>query len=189
LAVSRLRAVLTHEDGARSGLSEFEVWGDAKLPVARAPMPAGNLAGNVTGEGYPRARASFTSRFDRVEEVNDGIIQTQANPRNRWTSYESPNASDWLEIDFGREREMWRVELVLYDDRGGVRAPIRYRVEHWTGSEWKEVADAIRVPAIPAGNEINTVTFDRVRTSKVRVVFDHAGSARSGLTEILIWND
>jgi hypothetical protein len=49
-------------------------------------MPAGNLAANLKGEGYPKARASFTSRFDRVEEVNDGIIQTQANPRNRWTA-------------------------------------------------------------------------------------------------------
>jgi hypothetical protein len=189
MAMSRLRAVLTHEDGTRSGLSEFEVWGDALLPVARAPMPAGNLAVNLQGEGYPKARASFTSRFDRVEEVNDGIIQTQANPRNRWTAYESPNARDWLEIDFGQEREISRMELVLYDDRGGVRAPAGYRVEHWTGSEWKEVGDAVQVPAIPAGNEINTVSFNRIRTSKVRVVFEHAGSARSGLTEILIWNE
>jgi hypothetical protein len=189
LAVSRLRAVLIHEDGARSGLSEFEVWGDALLPVARAPMPAGNLAANLPGEGYPKVRASFTSRFDRVEESNDGIIQTQANPRNRWTAYESPHASDWLEIDFGQEREISRAELVLYDDRGGVRAPARYRVEHWTGSEWKAVTAVIQVPAIPAGNEINTVTFNPVRTSKVRVVFDHAGTARSGLTEILIWKE
>jgi hypothetical protein len=189
LTISRLRAVLTHEGGARSGLSEFEVWGDAMLPVARAPMPAGNLAANLKGEGYPKARASFTSRFDRVEEVNDGIIQTQANPRNRWTAYESPNASDWLEIDLGQEREISRVELVLYDDRGGVRAPTRYRVEHWTGSEWKEVGDSVLVPGTPAGNEVNTVTFNRVRTSKVRVVFDHAGNARSGVTEILIWKE
>ena len=31
---------------------------------------------------------------------------------NRWTSYESPNATDWLEVDFGREREVGRVEGV-----------------------------------------------------------------------------
>src|SRR5262249_42872178 len=38
--VYKLRAVLTHRDGARSGLSEFEAWGDAELPVEPAPPPA-----------------------------------------------------------------------------------------------------------------------------------------------------
>ena len=50
-------------------------------------------------------------------------------PLNRWTSYESPNESDWLEIDFGAEKTFSRVELAIYDDRGGVQAPARYDVE------------------------------------------------------------
>lgn len=41
-------------------------------------------------------------------------------PMNRWTSYESKSETDWLEIDFGREVEFRRMELAIYDDRGGV---------------------------------------------------------------------
>ena len=33
------------------------------------------------------------------------------------------------------------------------------------------------------------VTFDRVKASKVRVLFTHAGKARSGVSEILIWRE
>jgi hypothetical protein len=33
------------------------------------------------------------------------------------------------------------------------------------------------------------VRFDRLRARKVRVVFTHAGQARSGVSEILVWNE
>ncbi|MGV2337196.1 MAG UNVERIFIED_CONTAM: discoidin domain-containing protein [Planctomycetaceae bacterium] len=56
-----------------------------------------------------------------------------ASPHNRWTSYESPNAEDWLELDFGGERKVGRVELLLYDDGGGVQAPESFRIEVWDG--------------------------------------------------------
>src|SRR5262245_42704650 len=107
--VQKLRAVLTHRDGAKSGLSEFEVWGkppyddgaQKPLPVEAAPMPTGNLAFNPGGKPFPKASASFTSRFDKVEHANDGKVNFHPAPNNRWTSYESPNPTDWLEIDFG----------------------------------------------------------------------------------------
>jgi hypothetical protein len=36
---------------------------------------------------------------------------------------------------------------------------------------------------------MNTITFGRVSARKVRVVFAHAGKARSGLTEIEVWEE
>src|SRR5262249_34517682 len=96
LETQKVRAVFTHRRGGKAGLTEFEVWGDATLPVAAAPMPAGNLALNAGGKAFPKASASHTSRFDKVEMVNDGVMNFHATPHNRWTSYESPNATDWL---------------------------------------------------------------------------------------------
>jgi hypothetical protein len=189
LATQTVRAVLTHRDGCRSGLSEFEACGAGKLPVQPAPMPAGNLAYNPGGKPFPKASASFTSRFDKVEDANDGKVVFQPSPNNRWTAYESPNASDWLAIDFGESKKFRRVELAIFDDRGGVQAPEKYEIEYWDGSTWKPAANVKKSPEKPAGGQFNEAAFDPVTASKVRVVFTHRGKARSGVSEIFVWEE
>jgi len=49
-----------------------------------------------------------------------------------------PNATDWLEVDFGEVREIGRIDLCIYDDRGGVQSPKSYSVQTWIGSEWQD---------------------------------------------------
>ena len=127
IRTSRLRAVCRNGRRGVTGLTEFEAWGRGTLPVAPAPSPPGNLAKGA------KVTASFTSRFDKVEEVNDGVVAFTPEPRNRWTAYESPNAEDWLALDLGEPREIGRVDLMLYDDGGGVRAPKSYRLQTWDG--------------------------------------------------------
>ncbi len=179
----KIRITLRHRARGRTGLTEVEAWGQADGEYKPAPMPKGNLAIGA------KASASFTSRFDKVAMANDGVANFNPSPANRWTSYESPNASDWLAFDFGEEKEVSRVELAIYDDRGGVQAPAKYAVQWWDGKDWRDVADAKMSPQAPAGGQWNEVTFDRVRTAKVRVVFTHAAKARSGVSEILIWRE
>jgi hypothetical protein len=183
---SRLRLTFTHAGKSRTGLSEIEAWGDAVLPVS-SPPPLANLAYNATGKGFPQATASYTSRFDKVNMANDGILSWTPRPHNRWTSYESPNTSDWLQIDFGEEKTIGRVELALYDDRGGVQAPTRYTIEYHDGKTWREAVNQRKSPEQPVGGQLNEVRFERVKTRKVRVVFTHRGKARSGVSEILMW--
>ena len=184
-----LRIELKHAANGKVGLTEIEAWGPAKLPVEPAPPPTGNLAYNPGDKPFPKASASHTSRFDKVEMANDGKMSFTPNPHNRWTSHESPNATDWLEIDFGEEKQFSRVELALYDDRGGVQAPTKYDVQYWDGQAWKDVAGAKKTPEKPAGGQFNELPFDRVKASKVRVVFTHAGKARSGVSEVFVWRE
>jgi hypothetical protein len=193
--MTKLRATLHHPANGKSGLSEIEAWGDARLPIEPVPPPAGNLAYNPgaknggTRPEFPKASASHTSRYDKVEFANDGITNFLPNPNNRWTSYESTSPTDWLEIDFGRETEFRRVELAIYDDRGGVQAPESFVIQHWTGSDWKEVSNGKKSPEKPAGNQWNEVRFDPVKSAKLRIIFTHKGQSRSGVTEVMLWND
>jgi hypothetical protein len=189
LQTQRVRAVFAHSKEGRTGLTEFEVWGDSSGPIAPAPQPPNNLALNRKGKGFPKASASFTSGFDRVEMANDGVTSFQPTPHNRWTSYGSLSSSDWLEIDFGAVKAVTRVELAIYDDRGGVQAPQRYTIQWWDGTEWREARDQQKTPETPVGGEINEVRFRKVSTARVRVVFTHRGKARSGVSEIFIWPD
>ncbi|MBS0260838.1 MAG: discoidin domain-containing protein, partial [Planctomycetes bacterium] len=183
LKTTKLRVLLHHQPGARSGLTEIEAWGQARLPVEPVAPPAGNLAYNPRREGFPKATASFSDRFGgQPGSAIDGKTVFLPTPMNRWTSYESKSASDWLEIDFGKDVEYRRVELAIYDDRGGVQPPTAYTVQFWTGSEWREVDHLNKSPAEPVGGEWNTARFDPVKSSRVRLVFSHRGQARSGVT-------
>ncbi len=142
MPVRVFRVQLTPQPGFSLGLTELEAWGLAELPVQTPEPPSGNLALRAAaknGQEFPKASASFTSRFDQVERVNDGITMFLPNPANRWTTYESKSSSDWLQIDFGKPTEFRRVELAIYDDRGGVQPPESYQLEYLDGETWKPV--------------------------------------------------
>jgi WD40 repeat protein len=189
LDVQKVRATFHHAEEGKTGLTEFELWGDATLPVTEPPHVVGNLAFNPGDKPFPKASASFTSQFDKVAMANDGKVSFAGNPHNRWTSYGSANETDWLEVDFGSATQFNRVELAIYDDRGGVQPPTKYQVEFWDGKTWKPITGAKNSPEKPIGGQFNEVRFDRVKASKVRIVFMHAGKARSGVSEVFVWND
>ncbi len=187
VSLRKLKLSLTHAEGSRSGLTEIEVWGDAIRPVKSVRAPEGNLAYRAEGAEYPKLTASHTSRFDNVDFANDGRIVYTPVPNNRWTSYESPNNSDWLELNFGGEKQVGRIIVHIFDDGGGVQAPKSMKVQWLQEGEWKDVPNASADPVQPAGGNANVISFDPVSTEKLRVVFTHKSPARSGVTEIEAW--
>jgi hypothetical protein len=190
MRTSKLRVRLEHQPNFSSGLTEIEAWGEATLPLELVPPPAGNLAYNPNADGFPKAKASFSDRFGGLpSKAIDGRTVFLPTPMNRWTSYESKSATDWLEIDFGKSLEFRRVEMAIYDDRGGVQSPAKVMIQQWTGTEWTDTTDLKISPEKPAGGQWNVATFAPVQSSKVRIVFTHEGTARSGVTEVMVWND
>jgi len=188
--IRKLRVRFVHSDGGKTGLTEIETWGPGKLPYVAPPPPAGNIAFNRGPDGFPKATASHSDRYGGTpEKAIDGRINYQPNPVNRWTSYGSPNKTDWLQVDFGEPKAFARVELLIYDDRGGVQPPESYRIQFWDGDKWRNVNQPTYQPKQPRGSMANSVRFDRVTAPKMRVEFTHKGRARSGLTEIEIWRE
>jgi hypothetical protein len=148
------------------------------------------MAYRAPGNEYPKASASHSDRFGGTpEKSNDGKTVFDPNPVNRWTSYESTQSEDWLELDLGQPKTFSRLELAIYDDRGGVQAPESYRIEIWQEGKWVGVSDEVRAPEKPVGSQWNRVTFSKVTSSKVRIVFRHKLPAKSGVTEIMLWEE
>jgi hypothetical protein len=215
VVTAKVRVVLHHQHGATSGLTEIEAWsaqgdsgggriaegdvaaetfgdvpvggGSANRPQGRPATAVANLAWNPGDRDLPRVSASFTGQTDRVEQAVDGRISFTRYSRNRWTAYGSPNAADWLEVDFGAPRAVGRVELYLYGDGRGVAAPAAYRVETWNGRTWVGATERTRVPRTPTAWALNTVELEPVEASRLRVTFTHDGSMRSGLTELRVF--
>ena len=182
---SAVRVVLTRSDSAFTGLSELEVWGPPQPlpPATRAPR---NLAYGGPDGGRARASASFTGTGDRVEQVNDGQVAFTKYSRNRWTAYRSPNASDWVEVDFGAPTAVGTVELYLFGDDGGVKAPRAYTVQIWDGARWRDATVVSRTPGMPLASARNVVRLAPVTTSRIRVVLEHALPAFSGISELVV---
>ena len=190
VTIQKFKLTLTHKAGFNSGLTELEAWGVAKLPLARIPARPGNLAFNDGVQEFPKASCSHHDIYGGVpKSAIDGVSNFQPTPMNRWTSYGSPNQSDWLQIDFGKKIEFRRVEMAIYDDRGGVQAPTSYEIQYWSGEKWLAVDEAKLTPEKPAGSQWNTATFSAVQSDKLRIVFQNRGGARSGVTEVSVWND
>ncbi|MGH7522994.1 MAG: MGH1-like glycoside hydrolase domain-containing protein, partial [Gemmatimonadales bacterium] len=177
-----VRIVLTPQAGAATGLSEIETWGPATPVIAsRRDSQPTDLAWGA------RASASFTSKYDSVSEINDMVVAFSRYSRNRWTAFGSPNASDWVELDFPAPRQVRSIELYLWGDGGGVKAPKSYHVQTWAGAVWKDANILSQVPEHPLVSSVNTVRIEPVMTTRLRVVFDHDLPAAAGLAEIRIF--
>ena len=188
VSTSRVRVVFVPMKSLAFGISELEVWGDDTLPLAKPPptAPPRDLAFRRPGARYPRASASFTSQYDRVDQVNDMQVAFTKYSRNRWTAHGSPNASDWVEIDFGTQRLVRRIELYLFGDGGGVKAPRSYTVQTWRNGAWHDARVLSRMPERPQASARNVVSIAPERASRIRIVFEHDLPAFAGVSEIVV---
>ena len=176
---SKIRVVLTLQNGAHAGISEIETWSSA---MGNA-MPESGDVKNAAYFKNATCKISFTSSFDDIAGINDGL----ANPTKRWTAFESPNASDWVSFTFDKEKKVSEVYLYFYNDKNGVQPPADYQVEYWDGGKWSAVKSIQKMPAQPIAN-LNICSFSPVSTTALRVVVTHQSKKIfTGLYEVEIY--
>ena len=179
---SKVRVVIIPVPGYAVGLSEIEAWGTPAFPI----KPGNGKIENIAYKTMANVKASFTSQFDDVNGINDG----NTNPIPRWTAFGSPNKSDWVEISFNKIKSVHTAYIYLFDDNGGVQSPSFYEVEFWNGNQWKSVTHGVKIPATPKGNSLNLITFNEVKTDKIRIVFTHKSEkVFSGVYEIELYGN
>jgi hypothetical protein len=178
ISTPQIRIALTPQSRTAVGLTELEVWGPSPNPTMTA---SANLAWGA------KASASFTSKYDSVEEINDMVVAFSRYSRNRWTAFGTPNASDWVQLDLRGNREVDQVELYLWGDSGGVKAPKSYMIQTWNGTAWVNARVTSQVPLLPLVSSVNTVHIKPVTTNKIRIVFQHDLPAATGVTEVRVF--
>ncbi|GAA3791421.1 hypothetical protein GCM10022226_08010 [Sphaerisporangium flaviroseum] len=107
-----------------------------------------------------------------------------------WGAGGSPNAQDWYEVNFGTARTLDEVRLYFKDSRPAsatYRPPSAYQIQYLNGSTWTNAAAQVKTPSTPRGN-YNLVRFTPITAQRVRVLMTNASGAKSGLTEIKIYN-
>nr|WP_255259451.1 discoidin domain-containing protein [Bacillus toyonensis] len=142
-----------------------------------------NIALNPTGSGqeYPKASASFTGKYDKAANVNDGDISSV-----RWTNWDSNSwrPEDWVAIDFGHENTVSQLDFHFYDDKGGTRSPASLHLEYWDGKEWKVIEGT--QSDVNMKEEL-TLRFAPIVTSQIRVVMKAVQGTCIAISEIMVW--
>jgi hypothetical protein len=180
LEISKIRVQVTPQLDKAVAISELEAWGPYKIDTARVDVKEQPSVLSLGYKTQATLSASFTSRFDQLNFINDGL----ANPTYRWTAFESPNATDWVQFDFKQRQKVNMAYLYFYSDKGGVQPPKAYTIEYCNGKAWQTVSNLDKKPK-EAVQGLNIASFKEVTTSKIRLVFQHKKEkAFTGLYEI-----
>ena len=127
---------------------------------------------NINRKGYPQPSASVNAVPDSsLYQAIDGRIWYFPEITNHWSTKGSTSSTDWYAIDFGKTRDVSKVKMYLYADDKIFGVPENYTLEYKNGNEWV----ALKGDGVPKliGNTGNTITFNKVSTTGVRITFQH----------------
>ncbi|MDI4647475.1 DUF5695 domain-containing protein [Cohnella hashimotonis] len=68
--------------------------------------------------------ASFTSSWESLPAVNDGLKTAATNPH--WGSWGNTSAEEWVQYDWPQGASLQSSNLMLWTDNGGIEAPTKY---------------------------------------------------------------
>ncbi|MFI6821122.1 discoidin domain-containing protein [Micromonospora sp. NPDC050187] len=176
VTTSRLRVQLTHAAGFRTGLTEVQVY---QRGGGGVPDPGTNLARTAT------ASASYTSPWESVTAINDGVDPPSSNDTGnpRWGTWPE-TGEQWAELAWASAQTVRSARVYFFDDGGGVRLPASWKVQYWTGAAWADVTAAGGHPV--AADRYNEVGFTPVTTTRLRVLLS-SGAASVGLLEAQVF--
>ncbi|MES1216074.1 MAG: discoidin domain-containing protein, partial [Bacteroidota bacterium] len=125
--------------------------------------------------GYPAPSASVNTMPDSsLYQAVDGRIWYFPEVTNHWTTLGSTSGSDWYAVDFGEPREVSSVKLYLVTDGKTYDVPDAITIEYQSGGQWLPVKTKEQNPQKLTGNTANTLAFDKVTATGIRINFNHA---------------
>ena len=138
-----------------------------------ARIPA-NYALNILHNGYPLPTASVNSIPDTsLYQAIDGRIWYFPEITNRWTTLGSTSSTDWFAVDFGQAHTISMVKIYLYTDSVTFASPDGITIQYKNSGQWLPVKLKKNNPGKITGNTVNTMAFDKVTATQLRIHFKH----------------
>lgn len=137
-----------------------------------------NYALNITQKNYPVPSASVNTNPDTsLYQAIDGRIWYFPEITNRWTTLGSTAKTDWYALDFGGPKEISNIKIYLFADGVTYDVPESFTVDYQEGGQWKPVRIKNPNRLKPVGNTVNTISFDKITASHIRINFNHDDKA------------
>jgi len=91
-------------------------------------------------------------------------------------------------LDLGEIHYVSTVKVFFYTDGKTYGKPDDYHIEYWDGKQWLQVKEKNKTPSSPIGNTINTVSFEQITTTQIRINFKNEAKRTSiALTEMELY--
>lgn len=149
-----------------------------------------NMAVNLTKKGSPTPSASINSLPESLYKAIDGRVIYFPEVKNWWSTVGTKTTFDWYALDFGEAKNISAVKLFLVADGKIYGVPSNISIEYRKDGQWVPVTIKSRTPAILVGNTVNSVNFDQLTTTQIRVVFKHKPTGPAvAMTELECYSD
>lgn len=171
---------LTADDGEQTSQTDVTVQGD--------PVTTGT---NVAPDAAPSAE--YTAGWNNIHAVNDGKVFFDGGSQSDiWGTWSGNHpATRWLQYDWTTPQRVAGAEIAFWSDQtnpasaDGVNIPKGWKAQYWTGSAWADVTGASEYTV--NRDAVNTLTFDAVTTTKMRVVLQAAGTGPYAAVAVSEW--
>ena len=187
---SKIRVQFIPQPNQAVGLTELEGWGPGEFPLDQPTDEIKNLAYNPDSKLYPIFSASYTSPGSSLTNVSDMNHLIPYNNSPAWTSEDSPNKTDWVEINFGPRKTVQKLDIIFAGDRGRAGAPASIEIQYLDQEEWNTAEVKSRSSDKPMPMALNTFLLDEpVVSNKIRLMLTHQEDGYTGISEIMVWSD
>lgn len=167
--------------------------GEKVLPTSAIWMPSHVTAvyeskksyANITSEAT--VSATYTSQYDTLNHLTDGVISYTDNPRSRWSNYVNParTQDEIITLKFGKTVTCAYFDVYFYDDQGSTLRAQAMRAEYYNGQSWVSVKNPIC--GAFARSVATKLEFDPVQTTAVRLILTPRSQKSIGITELKVF--
>jgi hypothetical protein len=165
--------------------------GAARLRISAFPVIGyGTKANEWPAPPKPayKVQASHCFESDTTDAVCDGKIPKSSSDAtiSRLTWWPHKGTSEWVSMEFAKERTVSACKLFWYDDEpaGGCRLPQSWRLFYRANNEWKPVSNPGHFGV--SKDIFNQVNFNPVKTTAVKIEVELQPDFSGGILEWLV---
>ena len=134
------------------------------------------------------ATPSSSARFGQpLNSLNDGVAPTNTgNFRGGGGNRPpQPRTNLWLQYEWKQPASTNEIAIYWWNANNAVRLPEAYRIQYWDGKDFVPVKNVNGLGL--TNNELNTTTFDEIKTTRIRVELDSADRGSASLLEWIVF--
>jgi len=148
---------------------------NAQQPAPLTPRP--NLAVVATVTSSNRFGPPLTS-------LNDGQVVTQGRGGGGGNNRQ-PRSMTWVQYEWKQPISTKELAVYWWNFNNNLRLPEAYRIKYWNGSDFVPVTNASGLGL--ENNQLNTTSFDEIKTTRIRLELDSADRASATVLEWLVY--
>ncbi|HVX85673.1 MAG TPA: beta-L-arabinofuranosidase domain-containing protein [Phycisphaerae bacterium] len=139
---------------------------------------------------YATPTTSFVSGNETLEAINDGFTPRSSRDHNHGAYGNWPRTgTQWVQYAWPEPIATKSAAVYWWQDGQGIHLPAAARLLYWDGSAFQPVPDADKGAVALTPNTFNTVTFDEIKTTRLRLEIDADGRNSTGILEWRVLDD